>query len=80
MSDPMAEMMLEATAQEAAEEEQRTILLQRITELRDMVAKLAQAVETLISLEKMENQQESSRSFTVDERDEYGQIKRFTLN
>jgi hypothetical protein len=79
MSDPLSDMMLEAAAQEAAEDEQRTIILQRITELREMVAKLAQTVDTLIGLETAERQRQE-RSFTVDERDEYGQIKRFTIN
>jgi hypothetical protein len=81
MSDPMADMMLEAEQEAAAEREERTILLQRLTELRGMIEALAKAVSELAQMERAKHKTNSSApSFTIDERDEHGQIKRFTLN
>lgn len=80
MSDPMEDMLLESAAQEAAESEQRQIVLQRITELRDMIAGLVEAVALLMEMERAESNGEKTKDFTVTERDEYGQIKSFRMH
>ena len=76
-NDPLAEMLLEAEDQANAEREERSILLQRITELRDMVAELAKAVG---ELSKMERAEQVGKTIRILERDESDRIKSIEIN
>lgn len=77
--DPLADMLMEGELAADLERTERRILLERVTELQDAVAKLSAAVDVLIKIERAEHVRVAS-SISIDERDEYGQIVKFTIN
>jgi hypothetical protein len=77
VSDPLADLLLEEQQEADAEREERSILLQRITELRDAISELAKSVDLLL---KMERSEQLGRTVTVTERDEYDRIKTIQLH
>ncbi len=77
MNDPVADLLLEAEQGIIAEREERTLLLERVTELRAMIAELAIAIAALANMERAE---QGDRMITITERDEFGRIKSFRVN
>lgn len=77
--DPLADLLMEGEIAADLERTERRVLLERITELRDTVSRLADAVDRLTKIDHSERGR-SIGTVTVEERDEYGQIVRFTLN
>lgn len=77
MSDPISEMLIEFErefdSEVTAKREERTILLQRITELQGKIAELSKAVDLLSKLR-------SGGSYTITDRDDLGRIKAFRVN
>ena len=75
MNDQVAEMLLESEQESVTELEDRAALLQRVTELANLVAQLVSKMDELIGLEKVE--QGGGAIYSVMERDEFGRIKTF---
>jgi len=76
-NDPLEELLIEAEDEANAEREERGILLQRVTELKEQIAELSKAVDRLTTMEKSE---QMGKKITITQRDEYDRIKSFTVN
>ena len=78
MSD-LAEMLLEAEQESAAEAEERQVVASQLAELRGKIAELSAAIERLSQLAAVKAGARKV-SVTVTGRDENDRIKSFTVN